>query len=110
VLVEAWGKPIRVRLPLIGAFQAMNVMTAAGLAIASGDEPDAVFAVLPELTGVRGRMQLAGRARQRRAGLRRLRPYARRAGTALKALRPHVLGRLTWSSARAATATGASAR
>jgi UDP-N-acetylmuramoyl-L-alanyl-D-glutamate--2,6-diaminopimelate ligase len=35
-----------------------------------------------------------GRARQRRAGLCRLRPYARRAGTALKALRPHVLGRL----------------
>jgi UDP-N-acetylmuramoyl-L-alanyl-D-glutamate--2,6-diaminopimelate ligase len=94
VLVQAWGKPIRVRLPLIGAFQAMNVMTAAGLAIASGDEPDAVFGVLPELTGVRGRMQLAG---VRDNGAPVYVDYAHTPDaleTALKALRPHVLGRL----------------
>jgi UDP-N-acetylmuramoyl-L-alanyl-D-glutamate--2,6-diaminopimelate ligase len=94
VLVEAWGKPIRVRLPLIGAFQAMNVMTAAGLVIASGEEPDAVFGVLPELTGVRGRMQLAG---VRDNGAPVYVDYAHTPDaleTALKALRPHVLGRL----------------
>jgi UDP-N-acetylmuramoyl-L-alanyl-D-glutamate--2,6-diaminopimelate ligase len=110
VLVEAWGKPIRVRLPLIGAFQAMNVMTAAGLAIASGDEPDAVFGVLPELTGVRGRMQLAG-VRDNGAPV-----YVDYAHTpdALER-RSRRCARMcwdgsTWSSARAATATGASVR
>ena len=39
----------------------MNVMTAAGLCIAAGEAPAAVFEVLPKLIGVRGRMQLAGR-------------------------------------------------
>jgi UDP-N-acetylmuramoyl-L-alanyl-D-glutamate--2,6-diaminopimelate ligase len=94
VLVEAWGKPIRVRLPLIGAFQAMNVVTAAGLVIAAGEEPDAVFAALPELSGVRGRMQLAG---VRDNGAPVYVDYAHTPDaleTALKALRPHVLGRL----------------
>src|SRR6056297_3822712 len=94
VLVEAWGRPIRVRLPLIGAFQAMNVMTAAGLAIASGEEPDAVFGVLGELRGVRGRMQLAG---IRNNGAPVYVDYAHTPDAleaALRALRPHVLGRL----------------
>jgi UDP-N-acetylmuramoyl-L-alanyl-D-glutamate--2,6-diaminopimelate ligase len=94
VLVEAWGRPIRVRLPLIGAFQAMNVMTAAGLVIASGEEPDAVFGVLEDLRGVRGRMQLAG---VRTNGAPVYVDYAHTPDaleTALKALRPHVLGRL----------------
>jgi len=94
VLVEAWGRPIRVRLPLIGAFQAMNVMTAAGLAIAAGEEPDAVFGVLGDLTGVRGRMQLAG---IRNNGAPVYVDYAHTPDaleTALRALRPHVLGRL----------------
>jgi UDP-N-acetylmuramoyl-L-alanyl-D-glutamate--2,6-diaminopimelate ligase len=61
VLFRWQGQPVQTRLPLIGAFQAMNVLTAAGLVIAAGEEPDAVFAVLPRLTGVRGRMQMAGR-------------------------------------------------
>ena len=110
MLVEAWGRPIRVRLPLIGAFQAMNVMTAAGLAIASGEEPDAVFGVLRDLTGVRGRMQLAG---IRNNGAPVYVDYAAftpdALETALRALRPHVLGPACMSSsARAGTGTGAS--
>jgi UDP-N-acetylmuramoyl-L-alanyl-D-glutamate--2,6-diaminopimelate ligase len=70
------------------------VLTAAGLAIASGDAPEAVFAALPRLTGVRGRMQLAGR---RETGAPVYVDYAHTPdalATALKALRPHVLGRL----------------
>jgi len=47
------------RLELIGGFQAGNVLLAAGLAIACGAEADAVFAVLPKLKTVRGRMELA---------------------------------------------------
>jgi UDP-N-acetylmuramoyl-L-alanyl-D-glutamate--2,6-diaminopimelate ligase len=94
VLFRWQGRQMQTRLELIGGFQAMNVLTAAGLAIAAGDEPEAVFAVLPRLTGVRGRMQLAGR---RDNGAPVYVDYAHTPDaleTALKALRPHVLGRL----------------
>jgi UDP-N-acetylmuramoyl-L-alanyl-D-glutamate--2,6-diaminopimelate ligase len=111
VLVEAWGKPIRVRLPLIGAFQAMNVMTAAGLVIAAGEEPDAVFAAFRRSQGRARPDATCRRPRQRRAGLCRLRPHA---PTRWKP-RSRRCARMCWavstsSSARAATATGASAR
>ena len=88
------GQRLQTRLELIGGFQAMNVLTAAGLAIAAGDAPEAVFAALPRLTGVRGRMQLAGR---RRNGAPVYVVYAHTPDaleSALRALRPHVLGRL----------------
>lgn len=94
VLFRWQGQPVQTRLPLIGAFQAMNVLTAAGLVIAGGEDPEAVFSVLPRLTGVRGRMQLAGR---RANGAPVFVDYAHTPDaleTALKALRPHVLGRL----------------
>lgn len=79
---------------LIGGFQAMNVLTAAALVIACGAEPAEVFAVLPKLTTVRGRMQLAA---TRTNGATVFVDYAHTPDaveTALKALRPHVLGRL----------------
>ncbi|WP_439137785.1 UDP-N-acetylmuramoyl-L-alanyl-D-glutamate--2,6-diaminopimelate ligase [Roseicyclus sp.] len=94
VLFRWQGQPVQARLPLIGAFQAMNVLTAAGLVIAAGEEPAAVFSVLPRLSGVRGRMQMAGR---RANGAPVFVDYAHTPDaleTALKALRPHVLGRL----------------
>ncbi len=56
----AWrGATHRADLALIGGFQAENVLVAAGLAIATGASPEAVFAALPRLAGVRGRMQRA---------------------------------------------------
>lgn len=88
------GAGRQVRLDLIGAFQAMNVLTAAGLVIAGGEDPDAVFAVLPKMQGVRGRMQLAAR---RSHGAPIYVDYSHTPDSlevALKALRPHVLGRL----------------
>jgi UDP-N-acetylmuramoyl-L-alanyl-D-glutamate--2,6-diaminopimelate ligase len=88
------GEAHQVRLNLIGGFQAENVMLAAGLAIAVGDPPDSVFATLPRLTTVRGRMQLAG---TRRNGASVFVDYAHTpdaVATALKALRPHVMGRI----------------
>lgn len=94
LLVNAWGRPLRVRIDLIGAFQAMNVLTAAALVIAAGEDPDDVFDTLPRLRGVRGRMQLAAR---RENGAPVYVDYAHTPdalGTALKALRPHVMGRL----------------
>ena len=82
------------RLKLIGDFQAENVMLAAGLAIACGDEPEAVFSTLEDLRTVRGRMQLAA---TRENGAAVFVDYAHTpdaVATAIKALRPHVLGRL----------------
>jgi UDP-N-acetylmuramoyl-L-alanyl-D-glutamate--2,6-diaminopimelate ligase len=88
------GRAFQTRLNLIGAFQAENVAVAAGLAIAAGDAPEAVLSVLPRLTGVRGRMQLAA---TRRNGAAVYVDYAHTPDaieTALRALRPHVMGRI----------------
>jgi UDP-N-acetylmuramoyl-L-alanyl-D-glutamate--2,6-diaminopimelate ligase len=88
------GRAFQTRLALIGAFQAENVAVAAGLAIAAGDAPEAVLGVLPRLTGVRGRMQLAA---TRRNGAAVYVDYAHTPDaieTALRALRPHVMGRI----------------
>ena len=88
------GAPYLVRLPLIGGFQASNILVACGLVIASGAEPEAVFATLPKLATVRGRMQLAA---LRDTGAAVFVDYAHTPDaveTALKALRPHVLGRI----------------
>lgn len=91
----AWqGQPWQVKLNLIGGFQAENVALAAGLVIAAGEEPAAVFRVLGQLTGVRGRMQLAA---TRANGAAVFVDYAHTPdaiATALRALRPHVMGRI----------------
>ena len=88
------GSRHQASLDLIGGFQAENVLLAAGLALATGSEPDAVFAALPRLHGVRGRME---RAATRANGASVYVDYAHTPDalvTALAALRPHVSGRL----------------
>ncbi|WP_116084730.1 UDP-N-acetylmuramoyl-L-alanyl-D-glutamate--2,6-diaminopimelate ligase [Tropicimonas sp. IMCC34011] len=90
-----WNDTVRqVRLPLIGGFQSENVLVAAGLCIAGGSDPAEVFNALPQLRGVRGRMQLAA---TRESGAPVYVDYAHTPdalATALQALRPHVMGRL----------------
>jgi len=84
----------QLRLELIGGFQAGNVALAAGLAIGAGADPDRVIAALPLMTTVRGRMQLAA---TRDNGAAVFVDYAHTpdaVATALRALRPHVMGRL----------------
>ncbi|MDP7152491.1 MAG: UDP-N-acetylmuramoyl-L-alanyl-D-glutamate--2,6-diaminopimelate ligase [Paracoccaceae bacterium] len=88
------GKIHQMTLPLMGGFQVENAMMAAGLAIASGCAAEAVFRALPKLVPVRGRMQLAA---TRENGAAVFVDYAHTPDaveTALKALRPHVMGRL----------------
>ena len=92
--LEWRGEPFQLRLALIGGFQAENVALAAGLVIASGEAPRDVMAALPHLTGVRGRMQLAA---TRANGAPVFVDYAHTPdaiATALRALRPHVMGRI----------------
>jgi len=88
------GEVHLVRLNLVGGFQASNALLAAGLAIASGAEAGDVFKALPHLTTVTGRMQLAA---TRANGAAVYVDYAHTPdalATALKAMRPHVMGRL----------------
>ncbi len=94
VLFRWQGRGVSVRLDLIGGFQAANALLAAGLAIGAGEEAEAVFAALPKLAGVRGRMELAA---TRAGGGAVFVDYAHTpdaVATALTALRPHVMGRI----------------
>lgn len=88
------GEGHAVPLALVGAFQAENVALAAGLALATGEDAAAVFAALPALTGVPGRME---RAATRANGGVVYVDYAHTPdalAAALSALRPHCRGRL----------------
>ncbi|MGH1329886.1 MAG: UDP-N-acetylmuramoyl-L-alanyl-D-glutamate--2,6-diaminopimelate ligase [Paracoccaceae bacterium] len=94
LLFQCFGQSHQVRLNLIGGFQADNVLAAAALAIACGEEPARVFEVLHDLRGVPGRMQLAA---TRANGAAVFVDYAHTpdaVATALGALRPHVMGRI----------------
>ncbi len=88
------GRVFQEHLPLIGGFQAENVLAAVGLVLACGAEMPEIAMRLPRLEGVRGRMQLAG---TRTNGAPVFVDYAHTPAAlevALRALRPHVMGRL----------------
>ncbi len=94
LLFEWQGRARQARLELIGGFQAENVLLAVGLVIAAGADPDEVFDTLQYLTTVRGRMELAA---TRQSGAAVFVDYAHTPDaveTALKAMRPHVMGRI----------------
>src|SRR5262245_7961785 len=87
------GTTYAVRLPLPGAFQVENALIAAGLAIATGSEPKAVFTALALLNGARGRLDLVGQ----KNGAPIFVDYAHKPDAlakALEALRPYATGRL----------------
>jgi len=92
--IEYQGKPHRLALPLIGAYQAANVLTAAALVLATGGEWRSVFSAMGRVAPVRGRLE---RAVISRAGAPVYVDYAHTPDAleaAIQALRPHVEGRL----------------
>src|SRR5207248_5688736 len=92
--LEHGGKPYRLALPLIGAYQASNVLTAAGLVLATGSEWDTTFAAMQRVAPVRGRLE---RAVISRTGVPVYIDYAHTPDAleaAIAALMPHVEGRL----------------
>ena len=92
--IEAFGRSYRIRLPLVGAFQASNALCAAGLAIATGAEAGDAIHTLEALEGVRGRLQMVARTP---AGAPIFVDYAHTPdalANALSALRPHTRGKL----------------
>jgi UDP-N-acetylmuramoyl-L-alanyl-D-glutamate--2,6-diaminopimelate ligase len=58
--LETRGRHYTVKLPLVGEFQIENSLVAAGLAIGTGSDPDAVFAALEQLEGAKGRLEQVG--------------------------------------------------
>jgi UDP-N-acetylmuramoyl-L-alanyl-D-glutamate--2,6-diaminopimelate ligase len=84
----------RLALPLIGAYQASNVLVAAGLAMATGSSFESVFSAMQRLAPVRGRLE---RAVISRGGAPVYVDYAHTPDAleaAIAALRPHVSNRL----------------
>jgi UDP-N-acetylmuramoyl-L-alanyl-D-glutamate--2,6-diaminopimelate ligase len=88
------GKDWTLKLPLIGAYQAANVLVAAGLVLATGGNWAQTFAGLGRLSPVRGRLE---RAVITPGGAPVYVDYAHTPDAleaAIAALRPHVEGRL----------------
>jgi UDP-N-acetylmuramoyl-L-alanyl-D-glutamate--2,6-diaminopimelate ligase len=88
------GRTYDVALPLAGAFQASNILVAAGLALATGAQPDSVFAALAKIEGAPGRLEKVG---SHPNGAAIYVDYAHTPDaieTAIAALRPHTKGRL----------------
>src|SRR5206468_1469816 len=90
LILEHDGKAYRLALPLIGAYQASNVLTAAGLVLATGGNWDATFSAMQRVAPVRGRLE---RAVISRGGVPVYVDYAHTPDAleaAIAALRPHV--------------------
>lgn len=88
------GDKAAVDLPLIGEFQALNALTAAGLALAGGLELQAVATGMAHLQPVKGRLEYVGESAQ---GAGVFVDYAHTpAGldVLIRAARPHTAGRL----------------
>ena len=87
------GATCTIRLPLVGEFQIENALVAAGLAIGTGSEADAVFASLEHLEGAKGRLERVGE----RNGAPIFVDYAHKPDAlakALQALRPYAKRKL----------------
>lgn len=94
MVIEAAGKNRAVTMPLIGAYQAANSLTAAGLVIATGGSIDRTLDGLARLQPVRGRLE---RAVITRSGATVYVDYAHTPDalqSAIEALKPHTSGRL----------------
>jgi len=84
-----------IMLPLIGSFQAMNALMAAGIVIGSGGDAEKTFRALTYLKAVPGRMEQAGR---HATGARVYVDYAHTPDalkTVLESIRPHTKNKLS---------------
>ncbi|WP_157215961.1 UDP-N-acetylmuramoyl-L-alanyl-D-glutamate--2,6-diaminopimelate ligase [Flavisphingomonas formosensis] len=92
--IEAEGRRWTVKLPLIGAYQAANALTAAGLVLATGGDLARTLEHLARVQPVRGRLE---RAVISKAGAPVYVDYAHTPDglqAAIDALKPHAKGRL----------------
>jgi UDP-N-acetylmuramoyl-L-alanyl-D-glutamate--2,6-diaminopimelate ligase len=93
IKVSASGQNIAGNVWLFGDFQIENILVAAGLAIGTGSDPEAVFATLQHLEGAKGRLERVGTHN----GAPIFVDYAHKPDAlakALQALRPYASGKL----------------
>jgi UDP-N-acetylmuramoyl-L-alanyl-D-glutamate--2,6-diaminopimelate ligase len=93
VSIAHGGTTYKVKLPLVGAFQVQNAAIAVGLAIATGANPERIFAALEKLQGAKGRLEIVGF----KSGAPIFIDYAHKPDAlkkALEALRPYARGKL----------------
>lgn len=88
------GEDAEIDLPLIGEFQALNALTAAGLALSLGDDFEQVLAGMAALRPVKGRMEFVGKAQDNGAVFVDYAHTPDGLDTLLRAARPHTAGRL----------------
>jgi UDP-N-acetylmuramoyl-L-alanyl-D-glutamate--2,6-diaminopimelate ligase len=94
LVANLFGEQHTIDLSLVGEFQAMNVLAALGLVVATGVALDAALPALPRLSGVPGRLQLVGESA---TGAPVFVDYAHTPdalASVLAALRPHAERRL----------------
>jgi len=94
LLIEAQGETHKINLPLIGAYQAANALTAVALVLATDGDLKQVLGLLARVQPVRGRLE---RAVITKAGAPVYVDYAHTPDglrAAIEALRPHTRGRL----------------
>ncbi len=93
-VLEIFGRRVVVDLNLVGDFQVANVMAALGLVLSENVDLDAVLAILPQLQGAPGRLELVGASG---TGAAVYVDYAHKPDaleTVLQVMRPHTAGRL----------------
>ncbi len=97
-LVIQWGEGAlnerKVHLPLIGEFQALNALCAAGIAMSLGDDVNAVLDGLTQLKGVHGRLDLVGQTATKAPVFVDYAHTPDGLNVLLRAARPHVRGKL----------------
>ncbi len=88
------GRIHQVKLPLVGEFQAANVVSALGLVMATGGTADEAVEAVQHLVGARGRLEQVARLK---SGARVFVDYAHTPDAlenALEALKPYAAGKL----------------
>jgi UDP-N-acetylmuramoyl-L-alanyl-D-glutamate--2,6-diaminopimelate ligase len=83
-----------VHLPLIGEFQALNALCAAGIAMSLGDPVEQVLDGMAQLKGVHGRLELVGQTASKAPVVVDYAHTPDGLNVLLRAARPHVRGRL----------------
>lgn len=92
--IEYFGRPQTIEIPLVGEFQAMNVLCALGMLAAITGLPDEVIHYIGNIKGAKGRLELVAHTANGAAIYIDFAHTPDGLENVLKALRPHTSGRL----------------
>ena len=88
------GKRYKVELPLVGEFQVLNAVAALGLARETGVDTLTAIEALGRLSGVAGRLEMAGRTKEGAPVLVDFAHTEDGLDKLLRSVRPHTMGRM----------------